>query len=105
MSSKKKSKAKSTVSRDKAANQTKTVETIKKKSKFETIISNIICVLTFISFGYIALMSFFQTSVFDAAKFTSEVINYETDVVGLNILFTVLFCAFLFAMKKIQMNL
>lgn len=100
MSSKKKSKAKSTVSRDKAANQAKTVETIKKKSKFETIISNIICVLTFISFGYIALMSFFQTSVFDAAKFTSEVINYETDVVGLNILFTVLFCAFLFAMKK-----
>lgn len=38
--------------------------------------------------------------MFDAAKFTSEVINYETDVVGLNILFTVLFCAFLFAMKK-----
>ncbi len=100
MSSKKKSKSKSAVSRNQVENQTKTLETIQKKNKFETIISNIICVLTFISFGYIALMSFFQTSVFDAAKFTSEVINYETDIVGLNILFTVLFGVFLFAMKR-----
>lgn len=78
----------------------KTVNTIKAVNKIESIVVNIICLLVFIAFGYIAVMSIVQTSKIDPTKYSSEVILYETDNIALNILFIVLFFVFLFAMKK-----
>ena len=49
-----------------------TVATIQKKSKFEFIVVNILCLLVFLAFGYIGVMSFFQTSVFDPSQYVSE---------------------------------
>ena len=100
MSSKKRNKSKSSAVRKSTAAETNSITAVHARNKVETIVANIICVLTFISFGYIALMSYIQTSVFDTARFTSEVVNYETDIVGLNIFFTAMFCIFIFAMKK-----
>lgn len=77
-----------------------TVATIEKKSKFEYVTVNIICLFVFLAFGYIAVMGFFQTSVIDPTAYASERILYETDNIALNLLFTALFVAFLFAMRK-----
>lgn len=78
----------------------KTVTAVKKRCMTEYVVVNIICLLVFLAFGYIAVMSFFQTSVIDPQKYISEVILYQSDIVPLNILFTVLFVIFLFAMRR-----
>ena len=78
----------------------KTVNTVKKQNTIEYVIVNIICLFVFIAFGYIAIMSFFQTSVIDPQNYVSEVILYQVDNVALNILFTVLFAVFVFRMKR-----
>ncbi len=77
-----------------------TVEAAKRKSMTEYITVNIICLLVFIAFGYIALMSFFQTSVIDANNYVSEKILFQSDMIPLNLLLTVLFLAFLFWMRR-----
>ncbi len=77
-----------------------TVNTIIKQNKLESFFANIICIMLFVVFGYIAIMSFLQTSVIDPEKYASEVILYQNDIVVLNILFTVLFTVFVFRMKK-----
>ena len=77
-----------------------TVEAKQKQSRTEYIVVNILCLLVFIAFGYVALMSFFQTSVIDANNYVSEKILYQADMIPLNILFTVLFIAFLFWMRR-----
>ncbi len=71
-----------------------------KRSKFEFITVNIICLFVFIAFGYIAIMSLFQTSVINPEKYANENILYNNDNVALNLLFICLFAVFLFAMKK-----
>lgn len=76
------------------------IESLNRFSKFENIITNIICLLVFIAFGYIAVVGFFQTSVIDPANYGSEVILYQADNVALNIFFTAIFGVFVFAMKK-----
>ena len=48
--------------------QPDTIADKKKQSKIELAVVNIICLLIFMAFGYIAIMSFFQTSVFDPAE-------------------------------------
>ena len=78
----------------------KTISTTQLGKKIESIVVNIICLLVFAAFGYIAVMSIIQTSKIDPANYSSEVILYETDNIALNILFTSLFFVFLFAMKK-----
>ncbi len=77
-----------------------TVKTIEKQNKIEFVVVNVLCLLIFIAFAYIAIMSFIQTSVIDPANYGSEVILYQTDNIALNILFTALFAVFIFKMKK-----
>ena len=52
------------------------------------------------AFGYIAIMSFFQTSVFDPADFYNEKVIFEADNIFLNVLFTVIFIAILFWLRR-----
>lgn len=78
----------------------KTINTVKLGKQTESIIVNIICLLVFIAFGYLSVMSILQTSKIDPTKYGSEVILYETDNIALNILFMSIFFVFLFAMKK-----
>lgn len=77
-----------------------TVKTIKKQSTFEYLIVNIICMFLFVAFGYIAIMSFLQTSVFDQSAYSSEKIIYQMDNIALNIFCTAVFAVFVFKMKK-----
>ena len=78
----------------------KTVASVKKKCMTEYVVVNLICLFVFLAFGYIAIMSFFQTSTIDPNKYVSEQILYNTDIIPLNILLTVLFVIFLFAMRR-----
>lgn len=82
------------------ANKTVTIATEEKRSKFEFAVVNILCLLLFLAFGYIAIMSVFQTSVFDAAKLSSENVIFEWDNLALNIFFTALFVVILFKLRK-----
>ena len=77
-----------------------TVSTIETQSKVEYIIVNIISLFIFIAFGYVAIMSIFQTSVIDPAAYSSEKVLYQNDIVILNLLFTAIFFALAFAFKK-----
>lgn len=77
-----------------------TVETLEKKSTFEYIVVNIICLFAFLAFGYIAIMGFFQTSVIDPQAYSSERILFETDNLALNLFFTAVFVIFLFIMRR-----
>ena len=54
----------------------------------------------FVAFGYIAIMSFLQTSVFDQSAYSSEKIIYQMDNIALNIFCTAVFAVFVFKMKK-----
>ena len=80
--------------------ESNTVTTIRKASKFESVVVTILGVLTFIAFGYIAVMSFFQTSVFDKTNIEAEIIQYQTDNLVLNLFFTALFFALLFWLRR-----
>ncbi len=84
----------------KSAKNPKTIQNIKKQSKFEYIIVNIICFMVFIAFGYLAIVSFVQTSKIDPDNYGGEVILYNTDNIAVNILLIVLFFVFVFAMKR-----
>lgn len=66
----------------------------------ESIAVNFICFLLFFAFGYISIMSIFQTSVIDPAKYGSEVILFQNDIVVLNILCLAVFLAVLFKINK-----
>ena len=94
MSGKKKTNNKPTV------NSVKTVTSVKKQNAFETVLTNIICILVFIAFGYIAVMSFIQTSSLDPTAYASEKILFNTDNLVLNTFFTVIFTVFIFKMKR-----
>ena len=84
----------------KAQTAVKTIQSIEKTSKFEYIVVNIISLFLFLAFGYLAIMSFLQTSVIDPAKYSNEVILYQNDIVSLNLLFTAIFFIIAFAFKK-----
>ena len=77
-----------------------TVAEIEKKSKFEYVVVNIICLFAFLAFGYIAIMGFFQTSVIDPTAYSAEKILYQTDNLALNLLFTAIFVGILFTMRR-----
>lgn len=95
----KKTKNKNINNKSKISKNT-TVKTINKQNTFEYLIVNIICLFMFIAFGYIAIMSFLQTSVFDAAAYSSEKVLFEMDNIALNIFCTAIFTVFVFKMKK-----
>lgn len=84
----------------KQSGQAKTVATVKKNSLIEDIAVNLIAVFVLFAFGYIAVMSFIQTSVIDPTQYASEKILYQTDLIALNLLFTALFVFVLFKLKK-----
>lgn len=77
-----------------------TVAEIEKKSRFEYVVVNLVCLFVFLAFGYVAIMGFFQTSVIDPMAYDTEVILYKTDNLALNIFFTALFFGFLFLMRR-----
>ena len=77
-----------------------TLTSMQKTCKLEFIIVNIICLFVFIAFGYVAIMSFFQTCVFDQTKLASEIVIFEADNLLLNIFFTAVFAALLFWLRR-----
>ena len=80
--------------------KTETIVEKEKRCIVESVFVGIICLLVFISFGYIALMSFFQTSVFDPNNYGNEVVLYINDNIALNIFFTALFVFLSFRARK-----
>ena len=80
--------------------QAATVKTIEKTNRVEFIVVNILCLFIFLAFGYIAIMSFFQTSVFDQSNLASEIVIYEADNLALNLFFTAIFIALLFWLRR-----
>ena len=76
------------------------VDTLKKRSKIETIVTGIFAILSFIAFGYIAVMSFIQTSMFDPENYEVEIILYNFDNIALNIVTLVFFLIALFCLNK-----
>lgn len=95
-----KSSAKQAQTKNTQAAQAKTIETIEKQSKVEYIVVNIISLFLFLAFGYVAIMSFLQTSVINPESYSSEVILYVDDNLALNLLFTALFFLLAFACRK-----
>lgn len=95
-----KSKTKKTNNNNKKAVQTNTLTVKKKQNAIEYAVVNILCLIVFIAFGYIAVMSFFQTSVIDPNNYSNEVILYQADSVALNLLFISIFAVFVFKMKN-----
>lgn len=84
-------------------NSATSVTTIKTKEKMcytEFFIINLLCTLLFIAFGYIAIMSFLETSKLDPANYIGEHIIYVQDTFILNFIFTILFLAGMFKLNK-----
>ena len=75
----------------KTSKNTKSIETVVKQNTFETVVANLICLLAFLSFGFIAIVSIFQTSVIDPEKYNYEIILYQTDNILLNIILFIVF--------------
>lgn len=92
---------KKTKSKNKNNNSTvKTISTVKKQNTFEYVVVNLISLFSFLAFGYITVMSFFQTSKFDPAQYAGEIVLYEVDNIALNLFFTILIGVFIFRMKR-----
>ena len=80
--------------------QAATIPTIQKANKAEFIVVNILCLFIFLAFGYIGIMSFFETSVFDQTNLASELVIFEGDNIILNLFFTALVIALLFWLRR-----
>ena len=80
--------------------QAATIQTIEKTNRVEFIVVNILCLFIFLAFGYIGIMSFFETSVFDQTNIASEIVIFEGDNILLNLFFTALFIALLFWLRR-----
>ena len=85
--------------------------TLKWQESFEKIIVNIISVLVFVAFGFVAIMSVFQTSVIDPEKYVNEHILFQPDNLLINLPLTALFFMAVMAMankydffKKVNMT-
>ncbi|MCQ2514221.1 MAG: glycosyltransferase family 39 protein [Ruminococcus sp.] len=103
MNKKSNNKSNSTVksqNKKKSANHSSTITNRKRQNTLEYVIVNLICLLVFVAFGYIAIMSMIQTSVIDPTNYGNEVILYQNDTIPFNILITALFGIFIFKMKK-----
>lgn len=85
--------------------------TLNWQESFEKIIVNIISVLVFVAFGFVAIMSIFQTSVIDPEKYVNEHILFQPDNLLINLPLTALFFMAVMAMankydffKKVNMT-
>lgn len=96
MGSRKKSARKKQQNKSKAVR----IAEVQKRSALESVVVNIISLLVFIAFGYIAIVSFFQTSVIDPDKYSGEHILYEADNIGVNLLLIVLFTLAVFVLNR-----
>ncbi len=85
---------------NKSRTNEKNIATVKRQNTFEYLIVNLVCLFLFLAFAYIAVMSIFQTSVFDPTAYGAEKIIFQKDNIALNIFMTVLFAVFVFKMKK-----
>lgn len=98
------SKTKPNQQKKQPAKQTDTVKEaaapFKKRCLVESIAVNIICGLLFLAFGYVAIMTIFQTCVIDPQNYGSEVILYQDDLFVINILCLAIFTAVLFKINK-----
>ena len=74
------------------------VLTISKNRKIESIVCNIFCILSLFAFGYISIISLFQTSVIDPQNYSGEVILFNWDLIPINFLVLIVFG---FAMYKL----
>ncbi len=66
----------------------------------ESIAVNIVCGLLFLIFGYVAIMSIFQTCVIDPTNYSSEVILFQDDLSVINIFCLAIFTVILFKINK-----
>lgn len=78
----------------------KNIETAEKQNLLEMIVTNTICILLFVAFGFVAITGFFSSAVIDPNQYINEVIIFQVDNIVLNLFFTVLFVLFVFKMKK-----
>lgn len=76
------------------------IVTVEKHHKFEYALSNIIALLAFIIFGFLTIVSIFQTSVIDPEKYSVEVILYQNDNIIFNIAIFVLLGVVIFFTRK-----
>jgi len=77
------------------------VVTLEKTSKFETIVTGVFAVLTFIAFGFIAIMSLIQTCVFDVEYYEVEKILFNFDNIALNLIAILVFGGILLYLNKV----
>lgn len=78
----------------------KATSTVAKSCLVESITVNIICGFLFLIFGYVAIMSIFQTCIIDPANYGSEVIIFQDDLSIINIFCLVIFTVALFKINK-----
>lgn len=92
------------IKQNKTATNTKTQSSAKaspaKHCLTESIAVNIICGMLFLIFGYIAIMSIFQTCIIDPANYHSEVIIFQDDLFVINIFCLAIFTAVLFKINR-----
>ena len=92
------------IKQNKTATNTKTQSSAKaspaKHCLTESIAVNIICGMLFLIFGYIAIMSIFQTCIIDPANYHSEVIIFQDDLFVINIFCLAVFAAVLFKINR-----
>lgn len=73
---------------------------LKKRNLVELICSYGVTILAFIFFGYVAIMSVFQTSVIDPANFAGEHILFEKDDLAMNIFLLGAFFLIIFGLRR-----
>lgn len=73
---------------------------LKKRNLVELICSYGVTILSLIFFGYVAIMSVFQTSVIDPANFGGEHILYEKDDLAMNFFLLGAFFLVVFALRR-----
>lgn len=86
-------------SKERHSSEIITLET--SKSNLERIISNIICIITFLAFGFVAVMSILQTSVIDPENYSTEKILYKWDLIPINLLIIILFGFVIYKLNKL----
>lgn len=74
------------------------ISTINKRNKVESIVTNIFCILSLLAFGYVSIISLFQTSVIDPQNYSGEVILFNWDMIPINFIVLIVFA---FAMYKL----
>ena len=87
--------------KEKAKKTTAPAKTRGWQENFERIVANIISVMVFVAFGFVAVVSLFQTSVIDPEKYINEHILFVQDNLLINLpLMALFFMAVLLSARK-----